>query len=110
MQELHAAVRDARAIATSSTSTSSRPRSPSSATSCWTFLVKNGIDAKSHYPIAIHQQAGYPWGKGARIVGPIPNAERNAAAASRCRCSRNSPSEEVDYVIDKVLEWDRQAG
>ena len=39
----------------------------------------NGIDAKMHYPIAIHQQEGYPWGKGARIAGPVPNAERNAA-------------------------------
>ena len=27
------------------------------------FLVKNGIDAKTHYSIAIHKQAGYPWGK-----------------------------------------------
>ena len=43
------------------------------------FLVKNGIDAKTHYSIAIHKQAGYPWGKGARIVGSVANAERNAA-------------------------------
>ncbi len=33
------------------------------------FLVKAGVDAKTHYSIAIHQQEGYPWGKGARIVG-----------------------------------------
>ncbi len=34
------------------------------------FLIENGIDAKCHYPIAIHQQEGYPWGKEARIAGP----------------------------------------
>ena len=27
------------------------------------FLNDNGIDAKTHYFIAIHKQAGYPWGK-----------------------------------------------
>src|SRR5688572_10208093 len=43
------------------------------------FLVKNNIDAKTHYSIAIHQQAGYPWGKSARIAGSVANAERNAA-------------------------------
>ena len=43
------------------------------------FLVKNGIDAKTHYSIAIHKQAGYPWGKKARIVGSVANAEANAA-------------------------------
>ncbi len=57
------------------------------------FLNRNGIDAKCHYPIAIHQQAGYPWGKPARIAGPMPNSERNAAcdltssASARCRMS-----------------------
>ena len=43
------------------------------------FLNDSGIDAKCHYPIAIHQQEGYPWGKQARIAGPIPNSARNAA-------------------------------
>ena len=53
------------------------------------FLVQNGIDAKTHYSIAIHKQDGYPWGKGARIVGSVANAERNAATASACRCIRS---------------------
>src|SRR4029079_6409973 len=42
------------------------------------FLSENGVDAKSHYPIAIHQQEGSPWGKQARIAGSLPNSERNA--------------------------------
>ena len=34
-------------------------------------VVKNGVDAKTHYSIAIHKQAGYPWGKDARINGSL---------------------------------------
>lgn len=71
------------------------------------FLNDNGIDAKCHYPIAIHQQEGYPWGKPARIAGPIPNAERNAACCISLPMYPELTEEEVDYVIAKVLEWDR---
>jgi len=71
------------------------------------FLNDNGVDAKCHYPIAIHQQAGYPWGKQARIVGPIPNSERNAACCISLPMYPELMAEEVDYVIAKVLEWDR---
>lgn len=71
------------------------------------FLNDNGVDAKCHYPIAIHQQAGYPWGKSARIVGPIPNSERNAACCISLPMYPELTAEEVDYVIAKVLEWDR---
>ncbi len=71
------------------------------------FLIDNGIDAKCHYPIAIHQQEGYPWGKSARIVGPIPNSERNAACCISLPMYPELTEEEVDYVIAKVLEWDR---
>ncbi|MBI2437764.1 MAG: DegT/DnrJ/EryC1/StrS family aminotransferase, partial [Lentisphaerae bacterium] len=73
------------------------------------FLVDNGVDAKCHYPIAIHQQSGYPWGKGARIVGALPNAERNAATCISLPMYPELTAEEVDYVIQKVLEWDSRA-
>jgi len=43
------------------------------------FLNHDGIDAKCHYPIAIHQQEGYPWGKQARISGPLHNSDRKSA-------------------------------
>ena len=62
------ALRDGRATATSSTSTSSRRRTPPHRDQLVDFLNENGIDAKTHYPIAIHQQEGYPWGKDARIA------------------------------------------
>jgi dTDP-4-amino-4,6-dideoxygalactose transaminase len=71
------------------------------------FLIDNGIDAKSHYPIAIHQQEGYPWGKQARIVGPIPNSERNAASCVSLPMYPELTDPEVNYMIEKVLEWDR---
>ena len=71
------------------------------------FLINNGIDAKCHYDIAIHQQEGYPWGKPARIVGPIPNSERNAACCISLPMFPELTAEEVDYSIARCLEWDR---
>ena len=71
------------------------------------FLNNSGIDAKCHYPIAIHQQDGYPWGKQARMAGPIPNSERNAACCISLPMFPELTQEEVDYVIGKTLEWDR---
>jgi dTDP-4-amino-4,6-dideoxygalactose transaminase len=71
------------------------------------YLVDNGVDAKTHYSIAIHKQAGYPWGKGARIVGSVPNAEANAACCISLPMFPELKEEEVDYVIAKVKEWDK---
>ncbi len=71
------------------------------------FLNDAGIDAKTHYSIAIHQQAGYPWGKGARIVGPLIHAEHNAAVCISLPMFPELTAEEVDYVIAKVKEWDK---
>jgi dTDP-4-amino-4,6-dideoxygalactose transaminase len=73
-------------------------------------LNDNGVDAKCHYPIAIHQQDGYPWGKAARIAGPIPNSERNAACCISLPMFPELRADEVDYVIAKVLEWDKAQG
>jgi dTDP-4-amino-4,6-dideoxygalactose transaminase len=71
------------------------------------FLNDNGVDAKTHYSIAIHQQAGYPWGKGARIAGSVANAEQNAATCISLPIFPELNEQEVDYVIAKCLEWDR---
>ena len=73
------------------------------------FLVTNGIDAKTHYSIAIHKQDGYPWGKAARIVGSVANAERNAASCISLPMYPELTAAEVDYVVAKVLEWDKAA-
>ena len=73
------------------------------------FLNQAGIDAKCHYPIAIHQQEGYPWGKQARIAGPIPNSERNAACCVSLPMFPELTEQQADFTIEKVLEWDARA-
>ena len=72
------------------------------------FLVQEGVDAKTHYSIAIHQQAGYPWGKGARVVGSLAHAERNAATCVSLPMYPELTAEEADYVVAKCMEWDRK--
>ncbi|MBP7274659.1 MAG: DegT/DnrJ/EryC1/StrS family aminotransferase [Kiritimatiellae bacterium] len=71
------------------------------------WLNEQGVDAKTHYSIAIHQQEGYPWGKDARIVGPLTNAEANAACCISLPMFPELTKEEVDYTIGKVLEWEK---
>ncbi|MBM3888609.1 MAG: DegT/DnrJ/EryC1/StrS family aminotransferase [Verrucomicrobia bacterium] len=71
------------------------------------FLVDHGIDAKTHYSTAIHKQAGFPWGKGARVVGSVANAEHNAACCVSLPMFPELTAKEVDCVIAKVMEWDR---
>src|SRR3954454_11622302 len=71
------------------------------------FLNDNGVDAKTHYSIAIHKQAGYPWGKGARLNGSGQNAEHNAATCISLPMFPERSEDEVDYVVAKVMEWDK---
>jgi dTDP-4-amino-4,6-dideoxygalactose transaminase len=71
------------------------------------FLQANGIDAKTHYSIAIHQQAGFPWGKDCEIKGSLKNAERNAASVVTLPMFPELTGEEINYVIQKVMEWDK---
>lgn len=71
------------------------------------FLQDNGVDAKTHYSIAIHQQDGFPWGKECEIRGDLTNAEKNAASCVSLPMFPELTQEEVDYVIEKVLEWDQ---
>ena len=74
------------------------------------FLLDQGIDAKQHYPIAIHQQEGYPWGKLADPHPCVPNAERNAAQCVSLPMFPELTAKEVDYTIEKLREWDTQFG
>ncbi len=70
------------------------------------FLKNNGIDAKTHYSIPIHKQAGFPWGQEYRIVGSVANAEKNAASCVSLPMFPELRPEEIQYVIEKVREWD----
>jgi dTDP-4-amino-4,6-dideoxygalactose transaminase len=69
------------------------------------FLNAEGVDAKLHYPIAIHQQEGYPWGKEAQIVGSVANSEWNAANCVSLPMFPELTQDEIDYTIEKTLEW-----
>ncbi|MCX6877300.1 MAG: DegT/DnrJ/EryC1/StrS family aminotransferase [Verrucomicrobia bacterium] len=69
------------------------------------YLVDHGIDAKTHYSIAIHQQAGYPWGKDARIVGSLEHAEHNAATCVSLPMFPELTEAEVARVIEVVSSF-----
>jgi len=72
------------------------------------YLNARGITALTHYPIAIHQQEGYPWGKGARIVGSLKHAEASAARVLSLPMYPELTREEVQAVIDAIVAWDRE--
>jgi len=73
------------------------------------FLLEAGVDVKLHYPIAIHRQEGYPWGKPADLRPDVPNCERNAAECISLPMFPELTDGEVDYTIEQCLEWDRQS-
>jgi dTDP-4-amino-4,6-dideoxygalactose transaminase len=75
---------------------------------CERWLLEQGVDVKLHYPIAIHQQAGYPWGKLAETKA-VPNAEQNAAECISLPMFPELTNEEADYTIEKCVEWDRRS-
>jgi len=70
------------------------------------FLNDNGIDAKCHYPIAIHQQEGYPWGQDAVLNPNLPATEANAASCISLPMYPELTDDELQYTVDKILEWE----
>ncbi len=69
------------------------------------YLVANGIDAKTHYSIAIHKQEGFPWGKDARLSGSLANAEKNAASCISLPMFPELTEDQVKYTIDTIKAW-----
>jgi dTDP-4-amino-4,6-dideoxygalactose transaminase len=70
------------------------------------YLVSKGVDAKTHYSIAIHKQDGFPWGKDARLATPLTHAEKNASSCISLPMFPELEQEEIDYVIDVVRAWE----
>jgi dTDP-4-amino-4,6-dideoxygalactose transaminase len=68
------------------------------------YLQSKGITALTHYPIAIHQQEGFPWGRPAR-VGSLPVAEKSAASVLSLPMYPELTNQEVERVIDEVSHW-----
>lgn len=69
------------------------------------YLVANGVDAKTHYSIPIHKQAGYPWGKDAEIRGTLTNAEKNASSCISLPMFPELTEEEIAHCIKTVCAW-----
>jgi UDP-2-acetamido-2-deoxy-ribo-hexuluronate aminotransferase len=69
------------------------------------YLIKNGVDAKTHYSIPIHLQEGFPWGKPARLSGPLTRAEKNAASCISLPMYPELTDEELAYVVQTVRDW-----
>jgi len=70
------------------------------------YLNDAGVDAKTHYPIAIHQQDGYPWGMPADLDVSLPLTERSAAQVLSLPMFPELTQDEIDYVIDTVRAWE----
>ncbi|MGA9797665.1 MAG: DegT/DnrJ/EryC1/StrS family aminotransferase [Terriglobales bacterium] len=68
------------------------------------YLQSKGIMALTHYPIAIHQQEGFPWGRPAR-VGALAVAEKSAASVLSLPMYPELTDQEVERVIEEVLHW-----
>jgi dTDP-4-amino-4,6-dideoxygalactose transaminase len=71
------------------------------------YLDSRGITALTHYPIAIHQQEGFPWGRPARIAGSLEHTERSAARVLSLPMYPELTDEEVGQVIEAVVAWDK---
>ena len=72
------------------------------------YLIRNGVDAKTHYSVAIHQQDGFPWGKDARVSGPLTNAEKNAASCISLLMFPELTEEEIQFTIQTVRDWQKR--
>jgi dTDP-4-amino-4,6-dideoxygalactose transaminase len=69
------------------------------------YLSSRGITALTHYPIAIHQQEGFPWGRDAKIVGSLTHTERSAARVLSLPLYPEITPEEVAYVGQATQQW-----
>ena len=68
-------------------------------------LNDEGVDAKSHYPIAIHQQQGFPWGRDVDPKFSVPNTEANAAQCVSLPIFPEIRQDEIDYTIEKCIAF-----
>jgi len=68
------------------------------------YLASRGITALTHYPIAIHQQEGFPWGREAR-VHPLPLTEQSAARVLSLPMYPELTKQEVEYVAEAIRAW-----
>ena len=97
------------ATATCSISTSSRRRTRRSATSCWTSSSRTASTPRRTTPSPSTSRTAIRGAKARGSPARFANAERNAASCISLPMFPELTEEEVDYVIAKVLEWDKAA-
>ncbi len=71
------------------------------------YLDSQGITALTHYPIAIHQQEGFPWGREARIPAPLGHTERSGARVLSLPMYPELTTAEVDAVVEAIHAWEK---
>jgi len=70
------------------------------------FLKERGIIALTNYPVAIHQQEGFPFGLG--DPNPVlPNTEWHAARVLSLPIYPEITSEQVKLTAEACLEWEK---
>lgn len=67
-------------------------------------LAEKGITALTHYPIAIHQQEDFPWGRPAR-VGSLSVTEKSAASVLSLPMYPELTDQEADRVVEEIQSW-----
>jgi dTDP-4-amino-4,6-dideoxygalactose transaminase len=72
------------------------------------YLNAAGVDAKTHYSIAIHNQEGFPWGHSARLSGTLANAEKNASSCISLPMFPELTEEEIQFTIQTVRDWPKR--
>jgi dTDP-4-amino-4,6-dideoxygalactose transaminase len=73
------------------------------------YLSSKGITALTHYPIAIHQQQGFPWGHPARVTS-LPVTEKSVGSLLSLPMYPELTHPEVERVIEEVLNWTAHRG
>ena len=87
------------------------------------FLEDNGIIALTNYPIAIHEQEGFPFSNSQGLAYKVPGitsegdpkpylleTEKNSANCLTLPIYPELTEDEVKYVASKVLEWEKGPG
>ena len=69
------------------------------------YLNDEGIDAKMHYPIPIHRQEGYPWGKAADPNPFLPLTDRHVSRVISLPMFPELTQAEIDYTIEVCRKW-----
>jgi dTDP-4-amino-4,6-dideoxygalactose transaminase len=72
-------------------------------------LAAHGITALTHYPIAIHQQEGFPWGRPVRVHSQTVT-EKSAASVLSLPMYPELTREEIDAVCRETLAWCASSG